>query len=124
RDAYYLGMDALSRHKHDEAIEWFLKHVDTSGSKEDIYRSWCRIAECLAFKKEYSKAIIATDNANRLKPHFPDAYYIKTLIYGLMQQYHHAIEWYTVGESKPEPITMHMIDPTLYQYRAAAMAAQ
>jgi tetratricopeptide (TPR) repeat protein len=124
RDAYYLGMDGLAHQKYKEAIEWFLKHIDTSGSEEDIYRSWCRIGDCLLLTGEYDKALIAIDSALRIRPAFPDAYYILVLIYGFQEKYENAIEWLNVAMTKKIPETLHMVDPTLYRYRGIAMGAQ
>jgi tetratricopeptide (TPR) repeat protein len=124
RDAFYLGMTELSRSRHKEAINWFLAHIQTSGSDEDKYRSWCRIAECEWMRGNYEQGLYATDEAVKLRPDMPDAYYIKIILYTIMEEFDKGIEWLKVATSKPVPKTMHMIDPTLYKYRGLAYGAQ
>lgn len=124
RDAYYLGMTHLGRNEPEDAIQWFLQHIRTSGWDEDQYRSWCRIAEAEYLRDNHDQALYATDEALKLKPDFPDAYYIKVLVYGTQQLFDKAIEWLKVAMAKPEPKTLSIVDPTLYKYRGIAMGAQ
>lgn len=124
RDAYYLGMTALGEKDPELAIQWFLQHIKTSGWDEDQYRSWCRIADCEWIRRNYEQALYATDEAIKLKPEFPDAYFIKVLIYTTTERFDKGIEWLKVGLAKPEPETLSIVDPTLYKYRGMAMGAQ
>lgn len=124
RDAQYLGMTELSRGNHDEAIAWFMEHISKSGSSQDRYRSWCRIAETEWQKQNFDQALYATDEAIKEQPAFPDAYHIKVIIYTNMETYDKGIEWLKVALSKPKPETMNIVDPTLYKYRGLAMGAQ
>lgn len=124
RDAYYLGMTALGEKKPDIAIKWFITHIKTSGWDEDQYRSWCRIADCEYILGQPERALYATDEAAKLKPEFPDAYYIKVLIYTSTERFDKGIEWLKVAMAKPEPETLSIVDPTLYKYRGMAMGAQ
>lgn len=124
RDAYYLGMTHLGRNEPTEAIQWFLQHIHTSGWDEDQYRSWCRIAEAEYLRDGHEQALYACDEAIKLRPDFPDAYYIKVLTYGTIEQFEKAIEWLKVAMAKPEPKTLSIVDPTLYKYRGIAMGAQ
>lgn len=124
RDAQYLGMTELSRGNDEQAIAWFLEHIGKSGSKQDIYRSWCRIAETEWKRQNFDQALYATDEAIKLIPEFPDAYHIKVILYTNMEEYDKGIEWLKVALSKPVPETLNVIDPTLYKYRGLAMGAQ
>jgi tetratricopeptide (TPR) repeat protein len=124
RDAYYLGMTHLGRNEPQDAIQWFIQHIKTSGWDEDQYRSWCRIAEAEYLGDNHEQALFATDEAIKLRPEFPDAYYIKVLTYGTIEQFEKAIEWLKVAMAKPEPTTLSIVDPTLYKYRGIAMGAQ
>lgn len=124
RDAFYLGMTELAHKNYRESTQFFLQHIQTSGSEEDQYRSWCRIAECEWILQNFDQALYATDEAIKLKPDFPDAYYIKIIIYTNMEQYDKGIEWLKVATSKPIPKTIHMVDPTLYKFRGLAYGAQ
>lgn len=124
RDAYYLGMTALGESLPKEAVKWFLEHIRTSGWDEDQYRSWTKIAECEYILDNFDQALYASDEAAKLKPEFPDAYYVKVLIYGAQEKFDKATEWLKVAMSKPEPETLSIVDPTLYKYRGMAMGAQ
>lgn len=124
RDAFYLGMTSLARKDYQEAIQFFIKHISSSGSDEDKYRSWCRIAECEWIMQNFEQGLYATDEAVKLKPDFPDAYFIKVILYTNMEEYDKGIEWLKVATSKPVPKTIHMIDPTLYKFRGLAYGAQ
>ena len=123
RDAYYLGMTALAIPDPKKAIQWFLQHIKTAGSDEDKYRSWCRIADSEWMLRNFEQALYATDEAIKLRPNFPDAYYIKVLVYTNTEEYEKGIEWLKVASSKPIPDTFNMVDPTLYKYRGMAMGA-
>jgi len=124
RDAQYLGMAALAEGDDKLAIQYFLQHIKTSGSDQDMYRSWCRIAEAEWKGGNYDQALYATDEAIKLRPDFPDAYHIKVMIYTTMEEYEKGIEWLEVAVNKPIPNTLNVIDPTLYKYRGLAMGAQ
>lgn len=123
RDASYLGMTAMAEKQHEQAIQYFMKHIQTSGSEEDMYRSWCRIADCEWMLKRHEQALYATDEAIKLRPAFPDAYYIKVLVYTSMELFDNGIEWLKVAMNKPMPDTLAVVDPTLYEYRGMAMGA-
>jgi tetratricopeptide (TPR) repeat protein len=123
RDAYYLGMTLLGESNPKGATQWFLQHIKTSGSDEDKYRSWCRIADAEWMQKDYDQSLYATDEAIKLRPNFPDAYFIKVLNYTSIEEYDKGIEWLKVAAAKPIPDTMAMVDPTLYKYRGMSMGA-
>lgn len=123
RDAFYLGMTELARHNYAECIRFFLQHIQTSGSKEDMYRCWCRIADAEWLRNNIDQALYATDEAIKLRPAFPDAYYIKVMCYAKNEQFENGIEWLKVAIAKPVPDTLHMIDPTLYKYRGLSYGA-
>lgn len=123
RDAQYLGMTAMAAGDLKTAIAYFLTHVDKSGAPHDIYRSWCRIAECEWQLKNFEQALYATDEAIKVKPEFPDAYHIKVMIYTNMEEYEKGLEWLKVAATKAPPETLNVVDPTLYAYRGMAMGA-
>lgn len=124
RDAQYLGMTAIAFHDLETAKAFFLMHIERSGSPQDIYRSWCRIAETEWQQNNFEQGLYATDEAIKVIPEFPDAYHVKVLIYTTMEEYDKAVEWLKVGLAKPIPETLNVVDPTLYSHRALAMGAQ
>lgn len=124
RSAYYLGMELMAQQKWEEAIEMFRFLIDKGGWDEEKYDAWCKIADCLIMMRDYASAIVATDNATRLDPVKPDAYWQKVLIYGHKENYDKAIEWSEVAMVKKAPQSLRVTDPTLYKYRGIFMAAQ
>lgn len=124
RTAHYLGLTYMGEQQYEKAVEYFITHIQTSGWDEEQYRSWSKIAECHYMLGDYKKALSATNAAVEILPHYPDAYYIKVYIYGTLEMFDKAIEWLKVAQSKPEPNTLSVVDPTLYKYRGLAMGAQ
>lgn len=124
RDAMYLGMLAIAKGEYDRGINWLVEHIENSGSDQDIYRSWCKIAECEWLNGKHEQALYATDEAIKIKPSWPDAYFIKVIVLGSQEKYDDAIEWLKVAAAKPQPETLSMVDPTLYKYRGLANGAQ
>lgn len=124
RDAMYLGMIAISKGEYEQGVAWLTSHIQTSGSDQDIYRSWCKVAECEWLMGKHEQALYATDEAVKMQPSWPDAYYVKVIILGSQEKYDDAIEWLKVASAKPAPETLSIVDPTLYKYRGLANGAQ
>lgn len=123
RSAHYLGQTYMGMKEYEKAIPYFLDHIRTSGWDEESYRSWCKIAEAELLLGRPSKAISATNGAVELLPNYPDAYYVKAMIYSEVEAFDKCIEWLKVAVSKPEPDTLSITDPTLYKYRGLFLGA-
>lgn len=123
RTVYYLGLSYMGLEQYQPAIEMLITHIQASGWDEERYRSWCKVAECELLLGAFKKALAATNGAIDEKPEYPDAYYLKAAIYNEMGQHDKVVEWVKVGLSKPEPKTLSIVDPTLYQYRGMFLGA-
>jgi tetratricopeptide (TPR) repeat protein len=122
RITMYLGMSHFTMRDWDKANTLLLEHIRTSGSPEDKYRSWLKVAECHGKVEELEKAISACLEAMKLLPHYPDAYFGLGQFYYELEDYHKCLEWLKIGLSKPDPVTLSIVDPTL-RYRTIMMGA-
>ncbi len=123
RTMHYLGLSYLGLKQYEKAIQFLIKHIESSGWDEERYRSWCKIAEAELLLGAGRRALSATNGAIDEKPDYPDAYYLKAMIYNEMGQFEKVVEWIKVGLSKPEPSTLSIVDPTLYKYRGMFLGA-
>lgn len=123
RDAFYLGNHYLALKDYEKAIQYYLDHISTSGWDEERYRSWCNVAVCEMKLGLLGKAISASNAAMDERPDWPDAYFIKAMIYDAMEHPEKCVEWAKVGLAKPPPQTSSFLDPTLYQYQGLLQAA-
>lgn len=123
RIAYYLGLSHYNLKQWDEAIEMFLKHIETSGWDEERYWSWCKIAEIHSLTDQPAKSISAALAASRELPHFPDAYLLVAQAYHEAGDFKKSNEWLDIGLRKEAPKTNSVIDPTVYTYRPRMLAA-
>ncbi len=122
RITMYLGLSLFTQHKWAESTEKLIEHITTSGSLEDQYRSWLKIAECHAQLGELHKSISACHEALKLLPQFPDAYLGLAQFYYQLEDYNRCLEWLKLGVAKPQPETFAITDPTL-KYRTVMMGA-
>lgn len=111
RVTHYLGLSYFMQRDYDKAIELLLEHIKTSGWDEEIYRSWCKIAEAHLLTNNIAKANAALNAAIDLLPDYPEAYYVKVDIYYREKDAKKAYEWLKTALSKPQPPTMSIIDP-------------
>ena len=123
RTMHYLGLSYLGLKQYGKAIEFLIKHIETSGWDEERYRSWCKIAEAEIMLDAPRRALSATNGAIDERPDYPDAYYLKAMIYNEMGQFDKVVEWIKTALSKPEPNTLSIVDPTLYKYRGMYLGA-
>lgn len=122
RITMYLAKSLFTMRKFDEAIEKFIEHIRTSGSTEDSYQSWIKVAESHKELNHYDRAIAAGHEALKLAPEWPDAYFIIGLCYYELEDYDRCLEWLQMGMTKPDPDTLQIVDPTL-RYRVTMMGA-
>ena len=119
----YLGASHHARGEHGEALQVLDKFIKVSGSSEDIYRALIIMAECAHFLKRPQVAINYALQAAGLIPEYPQAYWSLALFEGDQEHWVEALEWVKVSESKPEPDTLGVYDPTSRD-RARLIAAQ
>lgn len=111
RITHYLGLSYFMQRDYDKAIELLLEHIKTSGWDEEIYRSWCKVAEAHIMTDSLGKANAACNAAIDILPDYPEAYFIKVDIAYKQKDAKKAYEWLKTALSKPQPSTMSIIDP-------------
>lgn len=111
RITHYLGLSYFITRDYDKAVQLLLEHINTSGWKEEQYRSWCKIAECHILTDNLSKANAAANAAIDLMPDYPEAYYIKVQIAYIQERYEEVIEWLKTSVVRKQPKTMSIVDP-------------
>lgn len=117
RITQYLAETYFGLSEFDKAIPLYLEHIKTSGSKEHQYRSWLQIAEIHWLLDQKPKALAACNEATKILPGYPDAYFKMGKYYAEMEEWNSAIEWFKVGFSKPIPDSLGIADPTERTYR-------
>lgn len=122
RITMYLGMSYFTMQNWQRATELLAEHIESSGSLEDKYRSWLKIAECQSKSGLNDKAISACLEAVKLIPQYPDAYFGLGQFYYELGDYERCLDWLKMGAGKPDPITLQIVDPTLH-YRSLMMGA-
>lgn len=119
----YLGASHHARGEHGEALQVLDKFVKVSGSAEDIYRAFNIMSECAYFMKKPQAAINYALQAAGLIPEYPQAYWLLAQWEAEQENWREGLEWVKVSESKPEPNTLGVYDPTSRD-RARLIAAQ
>lgn len=119
----YLGTSHHARGEWGEALQVLDKFVKVSGSAEDIYRAFCCMSECAYLMKRPQAAINYALQAAALIPEYPQAYWLLAQWEAEQENWREGLEWVKVSESKPEPNTLSVYDPTSRD-RARLIAAQ
>jgi len=119
----YLGASHHARGEHGEALQVLDKFVKVSGSIEDIYRALNIMSECAFHMKSFKAAVNYALQAAALIPEYPQAYWLLAQWEGEQENWREALEWVKVSESKPEPDSLGVYDPTSRD-RARLIAAQ
>lgn len=123
RYIHYLGMSYFTLKDWDHSIKILTKYMDVGGSPEDIYRSLCFISEAYYHKRDVPKALENAMRASILIPEYPMAYWLLAQYESDQENWSEALEWLRVSESKPDPITLSVWDPSSRD-RAILMAAR
>jgi tetratricopeptide (TPR) repeat protein len=119
----YLGTSHHARGEYGEALQMLDKFTKVSGSAEDIYRAISCMSECAYLMKRSDSAINYALQAAALIPEYPMAYWLLAQWEADQENWREALEWVKVSETKPDPNTLSVIDPTARD-RARLIAAQ
>ncbi len=119
----YLGMSLYARREYTRAIGVLEDFLQQTGSDEDAYRALGCMSECSYFLKDNSQAMQYAFRAAALIPEYPMAYWLLAQWENEADNYKEALEWVKVAESKPDPKTLAVIDPTSRD-RARLIAAE
>lgn len=102
---------------HPKAIEYYLKFIPETGSEEERFLAWHRLAGEFKEIEEYIKAIEAEWQAVKIRPWYPDAYLGLGEIYYRMGDPKRAKEFLIQGMVKEVPdMTAIVINPRDYDY--------
>lgn len=123
RYAHYLGMSYFTMKNWPKAIEVLTGYLEVGGSDEDIYRSLCFISEAYYHLRDTSEALEYAMRASILIPKYPMAYWYLAQYEADQSNWNEALEWVRVSESKPDPNTLSVWDPTSRE-RAILIAAR
>lgn len=114
RTLQYIGMALEGLGKYQEAIPYFHKHVEKSGSQSDRFWSLHRIAGCLHNSGDTRNAISVLMDSLKLFPEWKTAYYDLAAIYYDLGDFDKTIEWTLTGMDKQVPDILDVINPLDY----------
>ena len=117
RTIAYLGRTCMGLGDNKRAISFLEQHVKGSGWNEDRYLSWCQMAHMYRVEKNFENSLACAFEALQELPEYPDAYFEIHDTYFQQEKWEKAIEWATMGFTKPVPKTNMLIDPSNYTWR-------
>lgn len=123
RYTHYLGMSYFTMKQWDKSIKILTEYIEVGGSAEDIYRSLSFISEAYYHKKDIPKALENAMRAAILIPEYPMAYWLLAQYESDQENWEEALEWIKVSETKRDPVTLSVWDPTSRE-RAVLVAAR
>lgn len=88
-----------------QVIPVYLEFLDRSGSDEERYLAWHRVAQCYYKIGDMDRAISCETEAISIRPWYPDAYFGMGEMFLYIGKYRHAREMMEMGLSKPKPET-------------------
>ena len=123
RYLHYLGMSYFTGKDYEKAGELLTKYLEVGGSIEDVYRTLGLLSECAYHLGKFDLALEYATKCATLKPEYPMAYWLLAQYEADQDNYLEALEWVKVSESKPDPETLSVWDPSSRE-RATLIAAR
>lgn len=123
RYLFYLGMSAFTGKEYEKCLRLLSKYIAVGGSIEDLYRALGLISEAAYHLKDYETALEYATKSITLKPEYPMGYWLLAQYEADQDNYENALEWVRVSETKPDPNTLSVWDPTARE-RATLIAAR
>jgi tetratricopeptide (TPR) repeat protein len=123
RYLHYLGMSYFSHHEYEKSAELLSRYLEVGGSMEDSYRAMSVISECAYHLNKHDLALEYATKCATLKPEYPQAYWLLAQYEADQENWAEALEWIKVSETKPDPETLSVWDPSSRE-RAALIGAQ
>jgi len=116
RMVYYLGISYFGIGEYEKAIDMLNRYTQIGGWNEEIYRAFLKIAECYYMMDRYAEAMQEALKAAGILPAYPDAYLtLARFEYG-KDNWDECLEWIQTAFSKPQPETMSVRNPEMYEY--------
>lgn len=123
RYLHYLGMSFFTAKEYEKAADLLSDYLQVGGSIEDAYRSLGLLSECAYHLGNHSLALEYATKCATLKPEYPMAYWLLAQYEADQDNFEEALEWVKVSETKPNPQTLSVWDPTSRE-RAILIAAR
>ena len=123
RYLHYLGMSYFTGKDYEKAGDLLTKYLEVGGSIEDVYRTLGLLSECAYHLGKFDLALEYATKCATLKPEYPMAYWLLAQYEADQDNYLEALEWVKVSESKPDPETLSVWDPSSRE-RATLIAAR
>lgn len=123
RYLHYLGMSYFTKKDYEKAVELFVDYLKVGGSVEDAYRSLSLLSECAYHLGKLDLALEYASKCIVMKPEYPMGYWLLAQYEADQENYEEALEWVRVSETKPDPNTLSVWDPTS-RGRATIIAAR
>ena len=114
----------LGAFKYRDAIDYFLKFVEKSGSEIEKFTAYHRMSAAYGTLGEYEKAKEMAFKCIDICPHFPDGYLILGELYSKMRLYLKAKEMLVTGLSKEVPEEEYVVwNPRDYDFNPLRILA-
>lgn len=123
RYLHYLGMSFFTGKDYEQAAELLSEYLNVGGSIEDVYRTLGLLSECAYHLGKFDLALEYATKCATLKPEYPMAYWLLAQYEADQDNFEEALEWVKVSESKPDPETLSVWDPSS-RSRATLIAAR
>lgn len=123
RYLHYLGMSYFTGKDYEKAGELLTDYLQVGGSIEDIYRTLGLLSECAYNLGKFDLALEYATKCATLKPEYPMAYWLLAQYEADQDNFEEALEWVKVSETKPDPQTLSVWDPSS-RGRATLIAAR
>lgn len=123
RYLHYLGMSYFTGKDYERAGELLTDYLQVGGSIEDVYRTLGLLSECAYHLGKFDLALEYATKCATLKPEYPMAYWLLAQYEADQNNYEEALEWVKVSETKPDPQTLSVWDPSS-RSRATLIAAR
>lgn len=123
RYLHYLGMSYFTGKDYEKAGQLLTDYLEVGGSIEDVYRTLGLLSECAYHLGKFDLALEYATKCATLKPEYPMAYWLLAQYEADQDNYLEALEWVKVSESKPDPETLSVWDPSSRD-RATLIAAR
>lgn len=116
RTLYYLGNTLMGLGKFEEAIPFYMAHIQKCGWLEEKYFSMHYLSQCLSWVGRADEAINASLESIKIIPEWAVAYYDLAYAYMLKQDWHKEIHWILTGMTKTIPTSAeYMSNPLDYE---------
>lgn len=119
----YLGMSEFSLGNYEKTIELLSEYLGVGGSVEDSYRALSMISESAYHLGRHDLALEYASKCITLKPEYPMGYWLLAQYEADQSNWKEALEWVKVAQTKPDPNTLSVYDPSARE-RAILIAAQ